>query len=340
MEHKTLSSEVKRADPRGTFEAVIATLGVVDRDGDVILPGAFPPGPVPIVPSHDHRSVPLGKATLTERGNEVFASGYFNLNVPAARDWHAALKFDLANPPSVQEFSFGFIPQEADQGLQQGRRVRFIRRMDVLEVSPVLRGAGVNTRLVLAKGLASSVEHATAAAKAAWPDLTSPPITFKDLERQLAASYRAQGYGPVLADDLAELDVEQIEIFAKALEQERQGLHRYVVMPAPRWMVDLAQDWSAKCCPLPLRGVYTFRPATLTEPATLVHDTAITGYCKGLAGEIYVRSGRSRAESLHTLGHELYHYWASFIPSRDNSEATAESYGARFASQMLLSPSA
>lgn len=150
-ETKTIRAEVKQAGEDGSFEAVIATLGVVDHDGDIIEPGAFAGATVAIVPAHDWGSVPLGKARIEERGDKVIAVGKFNLDVAAAKDWHAALKFDLSNPPAIQEWSFGYYVNESSEDTVEGERIRRLVELDSVEVSPVLRGAGIGTGTLMAK---------------------------------------------------------------------------------------------------------------------------------------------------------------------------------------------
>lgn len=152
IERKTFRVELKAAREDGSFEAAIATLNVVDHDKDVIAPGAFGDAVMSVVPAHDHGSVPLGKAKMEDRGNLAVAVGRFNMDIPTAKDWRNALKFDLENPPAVQEWSFAFRPVEAEEETRDGETVRVLKKMDVIEISPVLRGAGVGTGTLAVKG--------------------------------------------------------------------------------------------------------------------------------------------------------------------------------------------
>lgn len=166
MEHKTVHAEIKQVGETGTFEAVIATLGVIDHDGDIIEPGAFGNQTVAVLPSHDWGSVPLGKAHIEERGNKAVAVGRFNLEIPAAKDWHSALMFDLANPPAVQEWSFGYEVKAGENDTVDGQMVRRLMKLDSSEVSPVLRGAGIATGTLAAKTAVG--KHSTETSKAPW----------------------------------------------------------------------------------------------------------------------------------------------------------------------------
>ncbi len=166
-EHKAIDAEIK-LDEAGAFEAAIATFDAIDSDRDIVRPGAFGDAVVSVLPAHDSSSVPLGKVQVKERGNLAVAVGGFNLEIGAARDWSAALKFDLANPPAVQQWSWGFIIPAGGSTIEthaDGEPVRIISKVDVFEVSPVLRGASVGTATLSAKSEGGEpmplVEHIT-----------------------------------------------------------------------------------------------------------------------------------------------------------------------------------
>jgi len=147
MELITKAFRIKALDDAGSGTAVIATLGVIDLDGDVTLPGAFGSGQVAkFLPAHDWSHVPLGKATIREVGDDVLADFQLNLDIPAAKDWHSALKF--ADDAGVrQEFSYGFKIKDSGFGEHEGQQVRFLKSLEVLEISPVVQGAGIGTEL-------------------------------------------------------------------------------------------------------------------------------------------------------------------------------------------------
>ena len=83
------SFEIKDAD-KGEVRAVIATLGVVDRDGDIIRKGAIPDGSKVAVSAYGHDAVwgnrPVGKGTLSTEGNKVLFDGRLFLNTTDGRD--------------------------------------------------------------------------------------------------------------------------------------------------------------------------------------------------------------------------------------------------------------
>jgi hypothetical protein len=64
-----------------------------------------------------------------------------------------------------QAWSYGFDIADSDVGEFDGRRVRYLKRLKVFEVSPVLRGAGVNTRTLAVKSLVNAATPEDAVAR-------------------------------------------------------------------------------------------------------------------------------------------------------------------------------
>lgn len=159
---------IKALDEEGRGVAVIATLGVVDHDNDVTLPGAFGEQIVPMVPAHDWRQAPIGKAVVREVENEAIAEFVINRKTSLGQDWYEALRFDFTNPPPKQQYSYGFTIRDKGfrLGEQDGKQVRFLTSLEVHEISPVLLGAGINTRTLALKEhepkwtVADHIEHA------------------------------------------------------------------------------------------------------------------------------------------------------------------------------------
>jgi hypothetical protein len=154
-ERKSLGRvEIKDAD-KGTFDALIAQFNVVDSDGDVTNPGAFPEGKSVPVSSYGHASwegkLPIGTATLKQTRTECIASGRFYLDTTDGKDTWAVLK-QMQADGHPSEWSYGYEPKEYSFGEFNDQHVRFLNGVDVFEVSPVLRGAGVGTRTLDIKG--------------------------------------------------------------------------------------------------------------------------------------------------------------------------------------------
>lgn len=154
MDHKQLSRvEIKSAD-KGLVTAVFATFNVKDKDGDVTLPGAFTDGQEIVISSYQHTSwqggLPVGKGRIRTTKTEALVDAQFFLDTTAGRDTFNVIKALGAR----QQWSYGFDTLEADRGTFNGEDVQFLKKMLVHEASPVLVGAGVNTRTLSAKGFA------------------------------------------------------------------------------------------------------------------------------------------------------------------------------------------
>ncbi len=151
MDRKTLAGvEIKNAD-RGEVEAVFATFNVVDKDGDVTTPGAFPEGAEVPISAYNHGShgaaLPIGMGKIRQTATEAILDGKFWLDTDGGRQTFSVVK----RLGAKGEWSYGYDPVEAENGQFDGQDVRFLKRLDVFEVSPVLVGAGVGTRTLSAK---------------------------------------------------------------------------------------------------------------------------------------------------------------------------------------------
>ncbi len=140
---------------KGEVEAVFSTLNVIDKDGDVTRPGAFGEQKVRIS-AYNHQSwngeLPVGKGVIKETGTEAVMQGQFFMDVPKARDTFVTVK-ELGDQ---MEWSYGFDVLAKSEGKfpegdSEGKDVRFLDSLKVHEVSPVILGAGVDTRTLSAK---------------------------------------------------------------------------------------------------------------------------------------------------------------------------------------------
>lgn len=163
----TKTVTIEQMDEAGKGLIRIATLSAVDHDGDTYMPGAFSWKEeghqwCSILPAHNRSKVPLGKARVYEDGDAALAETFFNLAIPEAKSWHSAIMFDLAQGKSVQEYSYGFDILDFDYQVRGSDRVRQMKRLDVHEISPVLKGAGIGTGTLSMKGAKLKDEHFTA----------------------------------------------------------------------------------------------------------------------------------------------------------------------------------
>jgi HK97 family phage prohead protease len=155
MQTKNLT--VTEMGDAGKGLAILARLSEVDHDGDTYAPGAFSwkggEQWCALIHHHDRYQMPFGKARVYEDGDVAYAELHLNLETQAGADWHKMLTFDLATGKAVQEYSYGFDVIDADFQVRGEDRVRVLKRLDVHEVSTVIRGAGRGTGTLSMKEL-------------------------------------------------------------------------------------------------------------------------------------------------------------------------------------------
>lgn len=178
--------EVKDAE-KGIVEAIIATLGVVDKDEDIIRPDAIKDGSKVSMSAYGHDAVfgdaPVGKGALHVDGNKLVFKGRVFLATSRGRETFETLK----EMETDQQWSFGFriigaeVP--SDEERKRGAR-RILTKLDAFEVSPVIIGAGVGTRTVGVK----------AADEPPDPAIDAKRLADEDAARQLQAkaAHKAQ----------------------------------------------------------------------------------------------------------------------------------------------------
>lgn len=154
----TKNMTVTEMGETGKGLAILARLTEVDHDGDTYEKGAFSWKEggeqwCSLIHHHDRYQMPFGKARVYEDGEVAYAELHLNLETAAGRDWHKALLFDLATGKAVQEYSYGFDVVDADFQVRGENRVRVLKRLDVHEVSTVIRGAGRGTGTLSMKAL-------------------------------------------------------------------------------------------------------------------------------------------------------------------------------------------
>lgn len=141
--------DLKLDGPPGSLIPLFSTFNVIDLDGDVVLPGAFDEGKV--VPigrwNHENDEPSIGAGTITTDGVAARltpARLFVDEGMHAANEMYASLKGRQSSGiPS--EWSYVYYPTEFSFGEQEGRQVRFLKRIDVVTVDPVGRGASIGT---------------------------------------------------------------------------------------------------------------------------------------------------------------------------------------------------
>jgi len=144
---KLTSGLLKELAESGKGSAMFATLGVIDSDGDVTLPGAFGSQDAFLVPAHTWGGPlpPIGKGMSREEGDKAVVDFKLNLDTQGGKEWRSHLKFDLENGEPKQEWSYGFDIVESEMGEMDGRDVQFLKQIRIHEFSPVILGAGIGT---------------------------------------------------------------------------------------------------------------------------------------------------------------------------------------------------
>jgi hypothetical protein len=207
VEIKGLTLEIKD-EAKGEVEAVIATLGVVDHDADVIQKGAIPDGAKVTMSEYGHDAIfgrrPVGKGALHTEANKIVFRGRYFLNTTNGRDAFETVKA----MGSDQQWSFGFRvkgSEIADEEWQKKGARRILTKLDAFEVSPVIIAAGKGTR--------------TLSVKEAKPDVTAEEQAALD---EIAAKVEADT--KARAEQQAKDDAAAIETKRLADEAERKAL--------------------------------------------------------------------------------------------------------------------
>lgn len=199
MTRKQMSRvEVKDADA-GLVSAVVATFDVVDHDGDVTLKGAFPDGVEVPISAYNHASwegsLPVGKGTFRSTSTEAIFEGQFFLDTTAGRDTFAVVK----HLGSLGQWSYGYEPVKHSRGERDGKSVRVLEQLKVHEASPVLLGAGINTRTLDTKKFSDE-------AQAVLADLTA--LTDRAADILVKRQEKGKGLGAESAELLSLVEAE------------------------------------------------------------------------------------------------------------------------------------
>jgi HK97 family phage prohead protease len=151
-ERKGLVAFEFKAEQEGSFRATFSRFNVIDRDGDVTVPGAFERGQEVRIAQWGHNwgSPVIGKGAIDFDDERAWVDGEFFLDTTAGKDTYLAVK----NLGTLQEWSYGFAIKERSFGEfgDPPQQVQFLRRLDVFEVSPVMIGAGIGTGTDAIKG--------------------------------------------------------------------------------------------------------------------------------------------------------------------------------------------
>lgn len=199
--------EVKDAD-KGEVTAVFSTFNVIDLDGDVTLPGAFEDGTPVRISAFGHASwgsaLPVGKGVIRATDTEAVLEGRFFLNTSHGRDTFEVVK----EMGEMQEWSYSVEPTKHSFGEFDGRRVQFLEKLKgPHEVSPVLAGAGINTRTLAVKGEGAKFSDEALAVLAAVTSLADRAADVLAKRQE-----KGKGLGVESADLIAQVTAEMARL--------------------------------------------------------------------------------------------------------------------------------
>lgn len=147
-----------KLDGQGAVTVAFAQLDVIDSDKDVSLPGSFPSGKSIPLSAYGHTSwdgqLPIGKGAIREDAKWAIFDGQFLMSTDQGRNGYETVKA----MDDLQEWSYALNAYDTSYGQKDGQSVRFIKGQDVMEVSPVLKGAGVDTHTMNIKSGSSGTD--------------------------------------------------------------------------------------------------------------------------------------------------------------------------------------
>ena len=97
---------------------------------------------------HRWHDLPVGRGEIQSDDEKAWVDGKFFLDTQAGLETYKTVK----NLAELQEWSYGFDIDESYSGQFEEQDVRFLKKMIVHEVSPVMLGAGIGTMTEAIKG--------------------------------------------------------------------------------------------------------------------------------------------------------------------------------------------
>lgn len=240
--------EIKDAE-KGEVSAKVATLEVVDKDGDIIRKSAQPKAAKVAMSSWGHDAVfgnrPVGKGTLARDGDGLRFDGRVFLNTVDGRETFEVLK--EMGPDQQWSFAFRVLGSEvpSDDERKAGAQ-RIITKMDAFEVSPVLIGAGIGTHTMSVKAQADgdpgNTPELTSIANRIYDKITAELIAGRQAEAEAKAAAEAM---QLAAAAKAEEERLAAEAKAAAAAELKAAEERAIVEAVAQRLVDLKAEKEA-----------------------------------------------------------------------------------------------
>lgn len=160
MDNGNIFLEIKSVGEDGTFSGIASVYGVQDSYGDIIEKGAFTKTlqenpEVPILWQHDDSEV-IGKGTVTENGSRIMLSGQLDLEDQTAVKAYRKMKNKL-----VKGLSIGFMSIKRTFGEEDGKYIRRIQELKLMEVSVVTFPALQQAQITSVKSTDELMERIT-----------------------------------------------------------------------------------------------------------------------------------------------------------------------------------
>ena len=142
MEKKSFETELElKETPMRlvNLKAVFSWFDVIDKHGDVTLPGAFEEGAKVKIASWGHawENLPVGRGEVHQDEEKAWVDGKFFLDTEAGLETYKTVK----NLGELQEWSYGFETIDSSEDKKDGRTVRVLKKLKTFEVSPVFIGS-------------------------------------------------------------------------------------------------------------------------------------------------------------------------------------------------------
>ncbi len=148
--YKSFAPADLKLSEEGAVLVAFSRLNAIDKEGDVTLPGAIPTKDV-AMSAFNHASwegaLPVGRGTVKEQGDLGVFSGSFFMQTDQGRNAYHTIKA-MAD---LQEWSYGYRVLDGGPIQWEGKSAFALRKLDIHEVSPVLKGMGNSTATLAIK---------------------------------------------------------------------------------------------------------------------------------------------------------------------------------------------
>ncbi len=221
-DRKSFSPPDIKLEESGEVTVAFSRFDVLDSDNDVTRSGSVPDGKTVAMSEFGHSSwdsaLPIGKGVLSEMGDLGVFSGAFFLDTEQGRNGYQTVKA----MGDLQEWSYGYVVLDSNDIAFEGKAAREITSLDIFEVSPVLKGAGVGTHTLAIKSDAPGTD-APLADYMSWYLGIGSALTERLRDR---AEFRATE-----GRKLSRADLARIDDLADSWAEQHAALKALLVVP-------------------------------------------------------------------------------------------------------------